>query len=684
MKKFLYTALCVFSMTSLSMAQTTILDFEAPATSTVFQYFGSALDGSVNTVIANPNATGLNTSSKVSRFVKPAVAEIWAGAFSNPNPTTPVDLVANNKVSINVHMDHIGVVMLKFEASTNGGANWEQTVTNTKINEWETLTFDATLPSLAGPNTPAAGFTYARVVVFFDFGTVGTGTEVVSYFDDIVARPAAATTVTILDFQAPATTAPFQYFGSALDGTVTEVINNPNPTGSNTSTKVTKYVKPAVAEVWAGAFSNPNPVTPVNLSNGGQVCADVHMDHIGSLSIKLEGSTSGKPNWITKVPNTKTGAWETLCFDSSLPSIEAPFEPASGIYERVVVFFDFGTAGTGTEVTSYLDNIVVKGSSTPVPRTVNFAVDMNSYAPNFDKVYVSGTFNNWAGNANELTDPNADGIYTGSITATNGTYEYKVTLDNWAAQEQFTGTEECIKRDPTGAFVNRLLLVSGDTDIPKFCFNTCYACGQAIKIDFKLGMGAVVPSPDGIWIAGGGNFDVPGGKYKMSDANGDKIYELSIVRQRGFKSFYTFTNGPCADYSCKEDLTGLPCGTPANFNDRFLPDVTKDTIVATCFGACFNNAQCVSGINELVSDDQLFQLMGNPAQSNVSTMLVFGNDAPAEKQVSVTNAVGQVVNQYNVAAYQAQISLPTENMPSGIYFVTVRSENRYFTRRLVR
>ena len=31
-------------------AQTTILDFEAPATSTVFQYFGSGLDGTFNDV----------------------------------------------------------------------------------------------------------------------------------------------------------------------------------------------------------------------------------------------------------------------------------------------------------------------------------------------------------------------------------------------------------------------------------------------------------------------------------------------------------------------------------------------------------------------------------------------------------------------------------------------------------
>ena len=48
---------CVVTFTT---AQTTILDFETPGTSTTFQYFGSTIDGSLNQVIANPNPTGEN------------------------------------------------------------------------------------------------------------------------------------------------------------------------------------------------------------------------------------------------------------------------------------------------------------------------------------------------------------------------------------------------------------------------------------------------------------------------------------------------------------------------------------------------------------------------------------------------------------------------------------------------
>ncbi len=667
---------------ALSQAQTTILDFETPATSTVFQYFGSPLDGSVNQVIANPNPTGINASSMVGKFIKPAVAEVWAGAFSNPNPTAVVDLIANSKISVKVHMDHIGVLGVKLEGSTDGGDNWLVTVPNTKVNEWEELVFDVSLPSVDPPMTAAAGHTYTRVVLFFDFGTVGTGTEVTNYFDDIITQPSAVVVTPILDFETPATGTNFQYFGSPLDGTLTEIIANPNPTGINTSDDVLKYVKPGDSQVWAGAFSNPNPTVPVDFSSGGQVCVKVHMDHIGNLALKLEGSTSGKPNWITQVSNNKVGEWEEICFDASLPSLEPPFEAAGGAYTRIVLFFDFGVVGTGTDVISYLDDIVVKTSGVPPVRTVNFKVDMNSYSANFDTVFVSGMFNGWSGNANPLADADLDGIWEGSIAVTNGSYEYKVTLDNWNAQEQFIGTEECTKRDPSGQFVNRLLLVSGDVDLPKFCFNSCYACGEEVKINFKLGMGGVVPNPEGVWLSGGGNFDVPGGRYKMNDSNNDGVYELLVPRKKGFKSFYAYANGPCGDFSCKENLTGLPCGDPNNFNDRYVPAVTADTTVATCFGACFTNAECVSSVKSPVEDAQIFNLIGNPAGLGAS-ILTFETSAD-DKNVVLSNALGQPLGQWNLANTATSFDLKTADLSAGIYFVTVRVGTRFFTRRLVK
>ena len=98
--------------------------------------------------------------------------------------------------------------------------------------------------------------------------------------------------VTILDFETPGTSTTFQYFGSSLEGSLTQVIPNPNASGVNTSANVTKFIKPAGSQVWAGAFSNPVPSVAIDLTNGGPICVKVHMDHIGNLALKLEGSTS--------------------------------------------------------------------------------------------------------------------------------------------------------------------------------------------------------------------------------------------------------------------------------------------------------------------------------------------------------------------------------------------------------
>ncbi len=662
-------------------AATTILDFETPATYTTFQYFGSSLDGTLTQVVPNPDASGENTSSMVTQFVKPAVAEVWAGAFSNPNPSTPVDLTSHNKVAIKVWMDHIGNLTLKLENSTNGGANWITTVANTKVNEWETLIFDVTQPSIESPNTPAAGYIYSTITLFFDFGTGGSGTDVISYFDDIVTLPAGPNITTVLDFEAPETSTGFQYFGSALDGTFTQVIPNPNPTGINTSANVTQYIKPAVAEVWAGAFSNPNPTTPVTLDVGSQVCIKVHMDHIGNLALKLEQGATGQPNWITTVSNTLVNEWEELCFDISAPSIESPFEAASGTYARITLFFDFGSPGTGVDVTSYFDDIVVKSTSAPETHVIHFSVDMNQYSENFDSVFVSGTFNNWSGNANPLSDPEFDGIWEGDVEALNGTYEYKVTLDNWAAQENFTGYEECTRSDPSGQFVNRLLLVSGDASVPTFCFNSCYACGQQVEVTFRIGMGMVTPNPAGVWLAGGGNFDVPGGKYRMQDNDADGVYEITVPRYIGFSSFYTFANGPCGDYSCKENIEGQDCAHPENFNDRFLDPLTTDLTIESCFAICSDNVECTVGTKDLQKDETIFELLGNPS-ADVS-FLYFNRDNRDERIISVTNSLGMVIRQWRVSGDTVTESLDTGDLAAGLYWITVYTGNRFYTRKLV-
>ncbi len=97
--------------------------------------------------------------------------------------------------------------------------------------------------------------------------------------------------------------------------------------------------------------------------------------------------------------------------------------------------------------------------------------------------------------------------------------------------------------------------------------------------------------PTGLYVAGGSGFGIPGDN-ELLDPDGDGIYTITIQKDVGFSSHYTFLNGNCPDWSCKENIGGLPCSDPANFNDRFLPEVTEDITIQACFGTCDDDGTC--------------------------------------------------------------------------------------------
>lgn len=115
---------------------------------------------------------------------------------------------------------------------------------------------------------------------------------------------------------------------------------------------------------------------------------------------------------------------------------------------------------------------------------------------------------------------------------------------------------------------------------------------DSVDITFRVNMSLETVDPAGVFIAGGGNFGNPG-DYALTDL-GSGIWEMTTRRPKLFSSFYTITNGACPNYSCKENLAGLPCGDPANFNDRFIDPVLNDTTLQHCFGQCTSNGSCVA------------------------------------------------------------------------------------------
>jgi hypothetical protein len=290
-------------------------------------------------VVNNPNATGINTSSKVGKMVKGA-PEVWAGSFISL--ANPIDFSTRKFMKVKVHSPRVGAkLLLKVENQTNGGISFEKEVATTVANAWEELTFDFTAINTAN--------SYQKVVLIFDLGTAGDGSANYTYYFDDISQSLKADELGIpLNFESSSLTYGFFNF----DGGNASVVANPSKTGINTSNKVGKMVKGPGGQPWGGSFIEL--ASPIDFSAGKTVKVKVFSPRVGAkLLFKVENLANGGINFEKEVTTTKSGQWEELSFDYSAIN-------TSNTYQRVVLIFDLGTAGDGSaNFTYYFDDITV-------------------------------------------------------------------------------------------------------------------------------------------------------------------------------------------------------------------------------------------------------------------------------------------------------------------------------------
>jgi hypothetical protein len=130
-------------------------------------------------VVDNPFKTGINTSSKVAKITTRKNGAPYVGCETKHGADIgEFSFDASNKtVKIMVHKTIISDVGLKF-AEASGEAQPEVKVANTKINEWEELTFD-----LSGSIGKGATGIIDQIIIFPDFKS--RTTDHVIYFDSI-------------------------------------------------------------------------------------------------------------------------------------------------------------------------------------------------------------------------------------------------------------------------------------------------------------------------------------------------------------------------------------------------------------------------------------------------------------------------------------------------------------------
>ena len=219
---------------------------------------------------------------------------------------------------------------------------------------------------------------------------------------------------------------------------------------------------------------------------------------------------------------------------------------------------------------------------------VTFRINMANES-NYTTPYISGSFNGWCGNCNPMSDPENDDIYEVTIPLQNGTYEYKVSVDDWAGSEQLPAGSACTVTN--FGFTNRSLVVNNAAQtLPVTCYASCSDCQQLVNVTFQVNMeqvtGFTTPEVNGSfngWC---------GGCFQLTDANSDNIWVGTAAIAPGTYEFkYAYDS-----WAGSENLIpGLPCTvTNFGFTNRQLV-ITGDTVLpVSCWAAC---SECISNYN---------------------------------------------------------------------------------------
>lgn len=224
----------------------------------------------------------------------------------------------------------------------------------------------------------------------------------------------------------------------------------------------------------------------------------------------------------------------------------------------------------------------------PPTKMTTFIMDARDTNYSYTNVYVAGSFNGWCETCNPMSDPEGDSIWTASLPLTDDSIEYKFLLNGWAGQEEFSPGTPGTKT--TGIYTNRFAVLHGDTILDGKEYNSGYALPGQVYLTMQVNMSNQLVDSTGVFLAGGGNFGNPGDNEMYPI--GDSVYSITRAQDTGFFSFFTFTNGACLSWGCKEQLAGKPCGDPDAFNDRQTGNLYSDFRLRTCFGECTVNGTC--------------------------------------------------------------------------------------------
>ncbi len=399
------------------------LDFENGIVDTDFLNF----NGSIASVIANPQIEGINTSATVGQIVRNGGESF---ASSRLFLESPIDLATQSQIAMKVYTTAPVGTRIKLELEGSGAANTSLDYLTTVSGAWEIATF----------NFNGHENVYDKIQFLFDFGNVGDGTATSTFlFDDVVLEEGLQPLPTSLpiDMENSVESSDFtNFFGSMVF-----VIPNPQIDENNPSATVGQFVRSGGSGFMRSKLALTDFIP--NMLALGTISMKVYTDApVGTLlKFKLESNASlvGKEQ---DALTTVSGEWATYTWDLSNGDVP--------IYNVLTLMLGYnGANDASAEATFLFDDIqIVANLSDGIDQTLNLD-DINIY-PNPAKDVLTISSKNDSiktialfdvlGNQVIVLNPNslnatidvsdfASGIYIARISTPTATGSLKVIIE---------------------------------------------------------------------------------------------------------------------------------------------------------------------------------------------------------------------------------------------------------------
>ncbi len=361
--------------------------------------------GNSSSIVVDPT----DASNMVGQAIKTDIAELWAGTTMGDGGLANAIAFSASATTMTVRVwspDAGTPIRLKVEDASNAGISVETEATTTMAMAWETLTFDFNNQA-AGTAALDLANTYNKISIFFNFGTTGADAGEKTYYWDDVIFVGGGGGMTQVDLPVTFEDANTDYDLTDFGGNNSSIVVDP----TDASNMVGQAIKTDIAELWAGTtMGDGGLANPIAFSaSATTMTVRVWSPDAGTpIRLKVEDASNAGISVETEATTTMAMAWETLTFDFNNPAAGTAALDLANTYNKISIFFNFGTTGADAgEKTYYWDDVIFDSGTgmTPLNLPITFEdanVDYNltDFGGNNSSIVVDPTnANNMVGQA---------------------------------------------------------------------------------------------------------------------------------------------------------------------------------------------------------------------------------------------------------------------------------------------